>query len=59
VAFGALGSCTGCGTFSLLAKSGENVLMKWARSDNSWSVSSGQAGIDVYGMPSLMMLTRS
>jgi hypothetical protein len=33
--------------------------MKYARSDSCESESVGQAGIDVYGMPRLMTLTRS
>ena len=47
VAFGALGSGTGLGAFSGLEKSGEKVVMKYARSDTSWSEKLGQAGIEV------------
>ena len=56
---GALGSEMGWGTLSAFAKSAEKVLMKYARFDTSWSVRLGQAGIEVYGMPRLMMFTRS
>ncbi len=59
VAFGAPGSDMGCGAFSALEKSGEKVVMKYATSDTSWSERLGQAGIEVYGMPRLMMATRS
>src|SRR5262245_4709747 len=59
VAFGAAGKEIGLGSFSGLTKSGENVVMKYARSESSWSERLGQAGIDVYGMPRRMMLTRS
>src|SRR5829696_7667285 len=47
VVFGALGSETGSAAFWALAKSGEKVVMKYARSDNSASERLGQAGIDV------------
>ena len=57
--FGALGNDTGWGTLSGLEKSGENVVMKYARSDTSSSESVGQAGIDVYGIPRLMTLMMS
>src|SRR5687767_9520899 len=43
---GALGSSTGFGAFSGLAKSGEKVVMKYARFETSSSVRSGQAGMD-------------
>jgi hypothetical protein len=59
VVLGALGSGTGCGRFSALEKSGENVVKKYARLATSSSERVGQAGIDVYGMPRLMMFTRS
>ena len=47
VDFGALGSDTGSGTFSAMANCGENVVMKYARSDTCWSARLGQAGIEV------------
>src|SRR3954463_8650377 len=56
---GALGSATGLGAFSGLANSGEKDVTKSARSDTCWSVKSGHAGIDEYGMPRRMTLTRS
>src|SRR6266540_1797482 len=59
VDLGARGSGTGLEAFSGLEKSDEKVVMKSARSETSWSEKLGQAGIDVYGMPRLMMSTRS
>jgi hypothetical protein len=47
------------GARSGLLKSGEKVVTKSARSDTSLSEKPGQAGIDVYGMPRRMTLTRS
>src|SRR4051812_3653158 len=56
---GPLASGTGFGAFSGFENSGEKVVMKPARSETSWSVKMDHAGIDVYGIPRLMMLTRS
>src|SRR5262245_34386778 len=47
VVLGALGNSSGFGTSSRFEKSGEKVVMKYARLDTSWSESAGQAGIDV------------
>jgi hypothetical protein len=56
---GALPRSIAFGTSSAFEKSAEKVVMKYAMSDTSESDSVGHAGIDVYGMPRLMMFTMS